>query len=119
MNLLAATLICTGIAPTTPVTNVEFEIKRSEKPSTIRYEIAEGSLSGTAYIQSIGYMKRTQVGSTITYFSGNSPNSTKLVLKLMGNHIHESRISHHISGMKDAFVDCYFEEDSGAHSEGH
>lgn len=114
INLLTATLICTGMAPTTPMTNIEVEI-RPGKFSTIRYEIAEGSLAGTAYVQSIGYMIPNQSGSAITFRSGDGELATKLVVKTMGEHIHESQFSHHISGMKDSPVECTIEDDSGEH----
>lgn len=118
INLLTATLICTGTAPTTPVTNIEVEI-RPHKYSTIRYEIAEGSLAGTAYIQSIGYMEPKRKGSTVTFQSGVGPNVTKLVVRTMGDHIHESHFSHYISGMKDSLVDCAVQEDSDDDHSGH
>ncbi len=109
-GLLMATLICTGVAPTTPKTNIEVEVRNPDRISTIRYEIAEGSLSGTAYVQSIGYMERSHVGSVLIFKSGNGPNSTKLSLRLRGDTITDSRLSHYISGMKDARVECAFEE---------
>lgn len=114
INLLTATLICTGMAPTTPMTNIEVEI-RPGKFSTIRYEFAEGSLAGTAYVQSIGYMIPNQNGSTVTFRSGDGELATKLIVKTMGDHIHESHFSHHISGMKDSPVECTVEDDSGDH----
>ncbi len=74
-NLLTATIICTGVAPTTPKTNIEFEVRHNTF-STIRYEIAEGSLAGTAYVQSVGRLERKMAGSlghTNRYFSPTSP----------------------------------------------
>ena len=112
IDLLTATLICTGTALTHPVTNIEVEI-RPEKFSTIRYEIAEGSLAGTAYVQSIGYMKPKREGSTVTFRSGDGELSTVLTVQMMGNHIHESRFSHYISGMKDSPLECEIEDDGG------
>lgn len=116
VNLLTATLICTGMAPTTPATNIEVEI-RPGKFSTIRYEIAEGSLAGTAYVQSIGHMIPKKKGSMITFQSGDGPNATKLVVHVMGDHIHESHFSHYISGMKDSLVECMVDDDSGDHGD--
>lgn len=115
INLLTATLICVGTAPTHPVTNVEIKI-RPEKFSTIRYEIAEGSLTGTSYVQSIGYMTPKSEGSMTTFRSGDSELETILTVTTMDNHIHESRFSHHITGMKDSIVKCEIQEDSEGHS---
>lgn len=105
------------MAPTTPVTNIEVEI-RPGKFSTIRYEFAEGSLAGTAYVQSIGYMIPKQSGSTVAYQSGDGELATRLIVKTMDGHIHESQFSHYISGMKDSPVECTVEDDSGGH-DGH
>lgn len=104
------------MAPTTPATNIEVEI-RPGKFSTIRYEFAEGSLAGTAYVQSIGYMIPKQSGSIVTFESGDGELATRLIVKTMGEHIHESHFSHYISGLKDSPVDCSIEEDSGGHGD--
>lgn len=111
INLLTATIICTGLAPTHPKTNIEVEI-RPGKYSTIRYEIAEGSLEGTAYIQSIGHMQPKRRGTTLFFQSGTGPNATKLTVQTVGDHIEESRFSHYISGMRDAPVECSAEDGS-------
>lgn len=118
LNILTATLICTGVAPTQPMTNIEVEI-RPNTFSTIRYEIAEGSLQGTAYIQSIGYMMGSAKKNFVTFKSGDGPNSTRLVVQMHGKHIVGADLTHYISGMKQAEVDCEIQEHSGSddHSE--
>lgn len=116
-NLLLATLICTGTATTTtPVTNIEIEV-RPHKFSTIRYEFAEGSLAGTAYIQSLGHLERSRKGSTYIFQTGEGDHDTRLVVTVMGNHIHGSQFSHAISGMKNEPVDCVVEEEEDDHGE--
>lgn len=117
INLLTATILCTGVAPTTPATNIEVEVKPAAvKYSTIRYEIAEGSLAGTAYIQSIGHMVGSKKGSIFTFKTGDGVNDTLLTIQTQGEQIIGARFSHYISSMKDAPVDCSVEEDSGDHS---
>lgn len=118
LNLLTATLICVGQAPTQPVTEVELEVKPTDRVSTIRYEIIEGSLSGTAYIQSVGYLHRSKNRSTYIYKSGNSPNSTVLRLTAHGEHL-MGELSHYISGMKDEPVECRTEDSGGGDHDGH
>lgn len=105
LNILAATLICTGIAPTHPKTNIEVEI-RPNRSSTIRYEIAEGSLQGTAYIQSLGEMPGSWRNNVATFKSGDGPNSTLLVVQMRGEHIVGAEFTNFISGMKKSPVDC-------------
>lgn len=117
MNLLTLTLICTGIAPTTPPTNVEFTI-RPDKFSYVRYEFAEGSLKGTAYKQSIGHMQGVKSGMNYTF---QSPNTT-LTLMAHGDHLMNSEISHYPSGMTKAPVRCAIkkeDDDHGDHGGGH
>ena len=109
LNILTATIFCMGVAPTTPMTNVELEV-RTNKFSTIRYEIAEGSLSGTAYMQSMGRLERRKNGSHVTAITGDSPNSTKLTFHFHNDEISEAHFSHYSSGMKDVPVDCSIEE---------
>lgn len=110
INFLAVTLICTGMAPTTPKTNVEIEI-RPEKFSTIRYEIAEGSLSGTAYIQSIGHMNGRQRGQIVRFVSDSGgPSPARLLLKVDGENIEQAFFHHYSSGMKRDPVNCVVEE---------
>lgn len=105
IDLLATTLICTGVAQSTPPTNIEVEI-RPGKYSTIRYEIAEGSLAGTAYIQSMGHMIPRKTGSTVIFQSGEGPNATVLIVETKGGKIQQSRFNHYISNMKDSPMDC-------------
>lgn len=112
LNLLTATLICVGQAPTQPATEVELEVKSTERVSTIRYEIIEGSLSGTAYIQSVGYLYRSRSGRTYIYKSGDGPNSTVLRVTAHGELL-MGELSHYISGMKDEPVECRAENNSG------
>ena len=118
IQFLTATIICTGMAPTHPKTNIEVEI-RPGKFSTIRYEIAEGSLEGTAYIQSIGYMQPKRRGATYHFQSGTGPNATRLLLKVDGDQIRESRFSHYVSGMKGSLVECSAEEGPSDGHDGH
>lgn len=112
LNLLTATLICVGQAPTHPVTEIELEVKRTDRISTIRYEIVEGSLTGTAYVQSVGYLQRSKKGDTYIYKSGESPNSTVLTVTAHGAHL-TGELSHYSSGMKDEPVECRTDDDSG------
>lgn len=111
LNILTATLICTGTAPTTPTTNIEVEV-RPHKYSTIRYEIAEGSLQGTAYIQSIGHLEGSRKNKFVTFKSGEGPNATRLVVQMHGEHIIGADFTHYVSGMKQSEVDCEIQDDS-------
>lgn len=107
LPLLTATLLCTGVAPTTPMTNVEFEIRPANvKYSTVRFEITEGSLAGTASIQSIGRMRGIQRGPLFIFSSGSGPLNTKLVVRVANDQIVESRMTHYSSSLKEAAVDC-------------
>ncbi len=108
-NLLTATIICTGVAPTTPKTNIEFEVRHNTF-STIRYEIAEGSLAGTAYVQSVGRLERKMVGAQFTSSSGEGPNATKLTFHINDNSISDAQLSHYSSGMKESPVECEIDE---------
>ena len=103
---LLASIICTGLAPTTPTTNVEFEIRPLPRFSTIRYEFAEGSLAGTAYVQSIGYMTPHAYGDWIVYSSGEGENPTKVEIRMENGAMVEGRATHYISGMSRSLVDC-------------
>ena len=105
VNILTATLICAGTAPSTPATNIEVEI-RPGKYSTIRYEIAEGSLIGTAYVQSIGHMIPERRGPQVKFQSGDGPTATILTLEAHGTQITNAKFSHFISDMKESDVDC-------------
>ncbi|MBX3019718.1 MAG: hypothetical protein KF767_17650 [Bdellovibrionaceae bacterium] len=114
IDIMAATLLCTGLAPTVPKTIIELEVKAREY-STIRYEIAEDSLSGTGYIQSVGFLHRSKKGMMVTVKSGDGPNATRLEFMQHGSHLMNARLTHYISGMKDEPVDCEVEDDSGSH----
>lgn len=118
VNLLTATLICVGNAPTQPATEVELEVKPADRISTIRYEIIEGSLSGTAYIQSVGYLQRSKKGNVYWYKSGESPNATVLKVTAHGEHL-MGELSHYSSGMSDEPVDCRAEDSSDDDHGGH
>lgn len=102
-NEVGNAISCKGVAPTTPVTKIEVEV-RSDKFSTIRYEFAEGSYKGTAYVQSIGHMKKAQINTTeyTTYNAGNS----KLTFIEKGGKISDARFSHYSSGMENTPVTC-------------
>jgi|GEM_PF-6949610 len=121
INLLTATLICVGMDPgSSPAVEIELEVKPSEKISTIRYEIVEGSLTGTAYVQSVGHLYRSKRGNTYTYTSGDGPNATVLVVQSHHGKL-TSELSHYITDMKNDPVECTAEEDSddGGHGGGH
>jgi Cu(I)/Ag(I) efflux system periplasmic protein CusF len=101
-------ILCTGIAPTTPKTNVEIEI-RAKKFSTIRYEFAEGPYKGTAYINSIGQMVAKNDGSNYLYTSGEGKLATSLSFETHENRISDAHFSHYSSGMDQALVQCSFQ----------
>lgn len=105
----SAQLLCTGVAETTPRTNIELEIRKN-KFSTIRYEFAEGSYQGTAHINSIGRMELDQQNEMYTYLSGTGPLDSKLEVRVVGGAIVESRFTNFSSGMQNASVDCKVEE---------
>jgi Cu/Ag efflux protein CusF len=99
---------CTGIAPTTPKTNVEIEIN-ADKFSTIRYEYAEGSYQGTSYINSIGDMKPRHEGAHYAYQSGEGRMATILEYDLQGATIANSLFTHFGAGMHRTAVQCKLE----------
>lgn len=101
-------ILCTGMAPTTPKTNIEIEI-RTDKYSTIRYEVAEGPYKGTAYINSIGRMMPDKDGSQYIYKSGEGKLASILTYNLHGNHIIDSHFSNFSSGMDRTTVQCSFQ----------
>lgn len=101
-------ILCTGMAPTTPKTNIEIEI-RTDKYSTIRYEVAEGPYKGTAYINSIGRMTPDKDGSQYIYKSGEGKLASILTYNLHGNHIIDSHFSNFSSGMDRTTVQCSFQ----------
>lgn len=102
-------IFCTGVAPTTPKTNVEIEI-RSNKYSTIRYEYAEGPYKGTSHINSIGNLQLHKKGDLFVYETGDGLLSSALVFKLIDSQITDSLFSNYSSGMERAAVNCSFVE---------
>lgn len=107
--LMASVLICTGQGNTYPKTNIELEVRPAGENSFLRYEFAEGSLQGTAYIQAIGEMKRKKTGRTWTYRTGTNEGSTVLVLTVEGARIHSAQLTHYISNLSEAPVECSFQ----------
>ncbi len=99
---------CTGVAPTTPKTNVEILV-RLGKYSTIRYEFAEGSYKGTAYINSIGLMHLQKEGTQYKYQAGDGKLDSKLVFTKNGDLIEKAQFYHYSSGMNFQSVQCQFE----------
>lgn len=110
LDLMTVVFICTGMASTTPLTEIQLEVRHSETYSTIRYEIAEGSLQGTAYVQSMGRLSRSLKNSQFTAKSGDGPNSTKLEILLEEGRIAGSHFKHYVSGF-DGAIDCVFQGD--------
>lgn len=104
----ASEIFCTGVAETTPKTKIELEI-RSDKFSTIRYEFAEGSLKGTAHVNSMGRLQLQKSGDFSIYSSGSGENATKLVFRESGGQILDASFTHYSSGMKNSPVQCAFE----------
>ena len=103
-------VFCTGEAPTNPKTKVEIDV-HSGRSSTIRYEYAEGSYIGTAYINSIGDLALQRNGNAFLYQSGEGGLATRLAFTLVGtSQITNARFTHYSSGMKQAAVDCNFVE---------
>lgn len=102
-------VLCTGVAPTEPKTNVEIEV-RKDKYSTIRYEFAEGSYKGTGYINSIGDLALQREGNQFVYRSGDGEPATKLSFNFSEGQINDARFSHYSSGMTDTPVQCSFEQ---------
>lgn len=101
-------ILCKGIAATSPKTKVEIEI-RSERFSTIRYEFAEGSLKGTAYVNSIGYMKLHKRGDFYIYRAGTGKLDSKLFFKMADNKITDACFYHYSAGMDNSPVECSWE----------
>jgi Cu(I)/Ag(I) efflux system periplasmic protein CusF len=102
-------ILCSGVAPTTPKTNVEIEI-RSNRFSTIRYEYAEGPYKGTSHINSIGNLHLHKQGEVFVYTSGSGELASTLVFKLNGFEIVDSLFSNYSSGMERSPVKCAFSE---------
>lgn len=100
-------ILCTGVAETTPKTNVEIEV-RSNKFSTIRYEYAEGPYKGTTYINSIGRMYFHKQGDLLVYHTGPGKLASTLVFKMKEGQIVDSCFSNYSSGMERSVVRCTF-----------
>lgn len=101
-------IYCKGIAATAPTTAVEIEI-RPIRFSTIRYEFAEGSLKGTAYINSIGYMKLHKRGGFYIYRAGTGKLDSKLFFKIKNNLISDAFFYNYNAGMNRSPVKCSWE----------
>lgn len=101
----AAQIFCTGVANTTPRTNIEVEV-RKDKFSTIRYEFAEGPYKGTAHINSIGRMELQVLGDSYVYKAGSGIHDSRLVLEMEDGLIKSSRFTNFSAGMSDALVQC-------------
>lgn len=104
----SANILCKGVASTTPKTKVEIEI-RPERFSTIRYEFAEGSLKGTAYVNSIGQMKLQRHLDSFSYLAGLGKLDAKLVFKMADNQFIDAHFYHYSAGMDNAPVECSWE----------
>jgi hypothetical protein len=107
--LIASAMICTGQGNTYPQTNIELDVRPVGENSFIRYEFAEGSLQGTSYTQAIGEMKRTKSGQTWIYRTGMNESSTLLAVRVEGDQIRSARLTHYISSLSDAPVECAFQ----------
>jgi len=107
-NVATSTIFCTGTAPTAPKTNVEIEI-RSDKFSTIRYEFAEGPYKGTAFINSIGRMKRHQRNGFHIIRAGTGQLDSKLTFKTQNGQIIDACFTKFSAGMENAPVQCSLE----------
>lgn len=108
-EVMTSKIFCTGIAETTPKTNVEIEI-RPDKFSTIRYEFAEGPYKGTSYVNSIGRLHIHKQGDLWVYHTGPGRLASTLVFKVSQNQIKDSCFSNYNSGMERSAVQCSFEE---------
>ncbi len=101
-------VFCTGIANTTPKTNIEVEV-RQNKYSTIRYEYAEGPYKGTAYINSIGDMNLKKEGTHYFYQAGNGNLDSKLSFEKVGEQIQNAKFYSFSAGMNFEPVQCVFQ----------
>lgn len=100
-------VLCTGVAPTSPKTNVEIEI-RSDKFSTIRYEYAEGPWKGTAQVNSIGRMQLRKLDGVYTYSGGTGKLDSKLQFKVKNSEILAPMFTNFSAGMENSLVECSF-----------
>jgi len=101
-------VLCTGIANTTPKTNIEIEI-RHDTFSTIHYEYAEGALKGTSYINSIGNMTLKKAKGLFIYESGGGKLDSKLSFEAVGSQIQNAKFYNFSAGMDFDPVQCSFE----------
>lgn len=107
-NVTTAQIFCTGVAPTTPPTNVEIEI-RPGNFSTIQYEYAEGPYLGTTHINSIGTLDLHKRGDFYFYRDSLGPRNAVLIFKKNGDNITNAFMTHKSSGMQNTPVQCSFE----------
>lgn len=108
-NVDANMILCRGVADTTPKTKIEVEV-RKDKFSTIRYEFAEGSLKGTAYINSIGRMELQKLGDLFLYSAGPGKLDSQLQFKVQNDQIRDAQFTLWSAGMDKAPVQCQFEK---------
>jgi len=101
-------VLCTGIANTSPKTNIEVEV-RQDKYSTIRYEYAEGPYKGTAYINSIGDMALKKEGTHYLYQAGVGNLDSKLSFEKVGTQIQNAKFYSFSAGMNFEPVQCAFQ----------
>jgi Cu/Ag efflux protein CusF len=104
----ATPVLCTGVAKTSPKTNIEVDI-RQDKFSTIRYEYAEGSYKGTAYINSIGRMVLKKNGDRFLYQAGDGNLDSKLRFEKVGSQIQNAKFYSFSAGMNFDPVQCSFQ----------
>jgi Cu/Ag efflux protein CusF len=101
-------ILCTGVANTSPKTNVEIEFRR-ERFSTIRYEYAEGPYQGTSYINSIGSMELHNRNGFFISRAGTGVHDSKLIFKVQDGKITDSCFTNFSAGMENSPVQCSFE----------
>lgn len=101
-------VLCTGIANTSPRTNIEVEV-RQDKYSTIRYEYAEGPYKGTAYINSIGDLSLKKDGTHFLYQAGDGNLDSKLSFEIVGDQIQNAKFYSFSAGMNFEPVHCAFQ----------
>ena len=101
-------ILCTGVAKTSPKTNVEVEIKQGQY-STIQYEYAEGPYKGTTYINSIGTMTLTKDGSHFLYQAGDGKLDSKLSFEKVDSKIQNAKFYNFGANMNFDSVQCAFQ----------
>lgn len=107
----ANTVSCTGIYGENPKVKIDVAVRlKQDKYSTIRYEFADGSYKGTAYINSIGDMALKRHHNSFAFSSGDSELSTKLNFDLTGkSQIENAEFYKYSAAGKFIPVDCRFE----------